>query len=39
MNMIINYIKEYVKKFVNFYLTAMNNYGEAINNSRGLVGA
>lgn len=39
MKKILNSVKESLKKFADFYLTAMNNYGEAINNSRGLVGA
>lgn len=39
MKNIVKSIKEAFKRFVNVYLTAMNNYGEAINNSRGLVGA
>lgn len=39
MKKIMNSIKESLKRFGNFYLNAMNSYGEAINNSRGLVGA
>lgn len=39
MKKIISMIKENLKRFGEFYLNAMNNYGEAINNSRGLVGA
>lgn len=36
---IMKSIKKALKKFADFYVNAMINYGEAINNSRGLVGA
>lgn len=39
MKNIILYIKENLKRFADFYVNAMSNYGEALNNSRGLVGA
>lgn len=39
MKKIIDTIKEMFKDMADRYIDAMNNFGEAINNSRGLVGA
>ncbi|GJG31043.1 hypothetical protein PRBRB14_19220 [Hallella multisaccharivorax DSM 17128] len=39
MKKILMNIKEAAKRFTEFYANAMDNYGEALINSRGLAGA